>query len=123
RQSLIRIEWASGPTQLTTAEFRDVESPSISIGALTSVAAQATTPLPIVLPSGPETLSVAFVSRAFFDMLGTTPVAGRVITAADGAPSAAPVALISERLWRRAFDGSPRALQQPLTIAERSFAI
>ena len=120
RKDLIRIDWASASTALTTSEFRAIESQQIR--SFSTIAAQGVTPLPIVLPSGAETLSVAFVSRRLFETLGTGVVLGRVLTAADGESSAAPVALISERLWRRAFNGRG-VLETPLTIAGRSFSI
>ena len=117
RQSLIRIEWASGVPLLTTAEFRAIDAqPAVSMRPL---AAQATTPLPLSLPSGNETLSVAFVSGELFAAVGTKPALGRLLTAAD----AGSAVVISERLWRRAFNGDPGILHSSLTIAARSFPI
>jgi predicted permease len=66
---------------------------------------------------------VAFVSPSFFDTLGTSAVAGRLLRAGDADASAPPAALISERLWRRVFHGSPAVLQTSLTIAGRAFPL
>src|SRR5687768_15742220 len=121
RRGLIRLDWARGDTRLTTAEFRALTEQRPR--AFSRLAAQGTSPLPIILGSGPETLSVAFVSDRFFDTLGTRPVIGRLLGAADADPSAAPVAVMSERLWRRAFGASPAILHDSLTIAGRPFPL
>ena len=114
---MLKCDWASSNTLLTTAEFREIEAQQTRSFAI--LAAQGTTALPIALPSGLETLSVAFVSRGFFDALGTTAVHGRTIAAATDAAAAPPVALVSERLWRRAFNGELGVLETLLTIAGR----
>ena len=88
----------------------------------TSVAAQGDLLLPAFLPSGPATISVAFVSRDFFRTLGTQPIRGRLL---DGIRSdqAASVAVVSEGLWRGAFNGDEGILGRALTIGGRAFTI
>src|SRR5262245_28908861 len=81
RDELIRIDWAAAATLVTSEEFRAIESQRPR--SLTLLAAQGTTPLPVALPSGPETVSVAFVSSSLFETLGTSPVIGRFPGAAD----------------------------------------
>ena len=52
-------------------------------------------------------LQGAIVSAEFFEMLRARPLLGRVFTAADEAPGAAPVILLSYDTWRRHFGGDP----------------
>lgn len=56
------------------------------------------------------------VSDTYFDLLGARPARGRGFTAADDAPGAAAVAVISDGFWRRVFGGDPQALGRRLTI-------
>jgi predicted permease len=46
------------------------------------------------------------VSGDYFEVLGVTAAQGRLITADDDQPSAEPVAVISDRLWRSRFGGA-----------------
>ncbi|HEY9384787.1 MAG TPA: ABC transporter permease, partial [Gemmatimonadales bacterium] len=72
------------------------------------------------------------VSSEFFSVLKVTPLLGRTFQPGEDAPGAAPVAVISEGLWRRRFgadlaligksiqiDGTPR---QVVGVVPRSFA-
>jgi putative ABC transport system permease protein len=59
----------------------------------------------------PVRVEGAYVSASLFPMLGKAPVLGRGFTAEDDSPGRpAPVALISDRLWRERFDASPDAI-------------
>jgi predicted permease len=51
-------------------------------------------------------LEAAYVSREFFDVLGTPPVLGRYPTPAEQIPGADRVAVLSESLWRSSFGGA-----------------
>src|SRR5580765_7073438 len=102
RRTLVRVEWTPGIRLLTTAEFEAVEPQRIQ--SFTAVAAQGMSSLPVMLPSGPEALQVAFVSPHLFAALGTRPAAGRLLAPEDSIADAAPVAALSERLWRSAFN-------------------
>lgn len=50
---------------------------------------------------GPKLIPAAFVSGDFLEILGVRPLLGRYIVSADDTPSAAPVAVLSYRLWQR----------------------
>src|SRR5437762_8039392 len=69
RPGLIRVDWADRNVLLTTTEFDAIELQGIP--SFTTVAAQGNSSLPVMLPAGPETVSVAFVSARFFETLGT----------------------------------------------------
>jgi predicted permease len=70
-----------------------------------------------------ERLPVAMVSAAFFPLLGVQPVTGRPLLPADDRLGAAPVALISEGLWRRKLGSSPAALGGTLTLSGTAYVI
>lgn len=59
----------------------------------------------------------------FFRALGVQPKLGRVFTAQELGPNAAPVALIGERLWRSAFAGDPGVLQRSVRLNGAPHAI
>jgi predicted permease len=70
-----------------------------------------------------EQVSAEFITRNFFSLLGVNPMLGRTFTPAEEQPGAAPVALISEGLWRRKFDASPKILGQGITLDGRDFTV
>ncbi len=71
----------------------------------------------------PERVPAEMVSASFFRLLQVRPVHGRTFVASDDRVGAAPVALISESLWRRKFAASPAAIGQTLTLSGRSYVI
>jgi predicted permease len=121
RRDLVRVVWTPGATLLTTTEFEAIEPQRIQ--SFRALAAQGMSPLPVRLPAGPEALPVAFVSAQFFAALGTQPIAGRLLDAGDAVAEAQPVVLLSERLWRIAFNGDRGVLGRALVVGGRAFAI
>ena len=121
RRTLVRVQWTPSTTLLTTAEFEAIESQGIQ--SFTAIAAQGMSSLPVMLPAGPEALQVAFVSPHLFAALGTRPVAGRLLGPGDSIADAAPVAVLSERLWGSAFNGDRGVLGRALVVGGRAFTI
>ena len=121
RRNLIRLNWMAQSALFTTPELESLEQ--LRPPALASIAAQGDRTLPVVLPSGSTALSVALVSAGYFDTLGTQPVIGRLLTAADGTPGAPPSAVVSEDLWRGSFDGAPDAIGRAIVVGGRAFTI
>ncbi len=64
--------------------------------------------------SSPEQVQGASVTAGFFSMLGVQPVIGRSFTTGEDQPGAASLALISESIWKRRFNGSPNILGQTI---------
>ncbi|MGE0042706.1 MAG: ABC transporter permease [Vicinamibacterales bacterium] len=58
----------------------------------------------------PEQLASRRVTWNIFDVLGVRPALGRAFVETDDTPGAAPVAIISDRLWRTHFGGDPGVL-------------
>ena len=63
------------------------------------------------------------VSSSFFTILGARPMLGRAFEAADDAPNAAPIALLSNRLWTEYFNGNPGILGAPIQLNGQAFTV
>ncbi len=70
-----------------------------------------------------EQVNANFISASYFAVLGVPPLFGREFTLAEEQPGAAPVALISEGLWRRKFNAAPNILGQTVTLDGKTFSI
>src|SRR3954452_25048734 len=64
----------------------------------------------------PEELPEQIVNATLFPMLGVSAAHGRVFTSADDTSEAAPVALISDRLWHRRFGADPKAVNRVIRL-------
>lgn len=64
-----------------------------------------------------------FVSSNFFGVLGVQPLAGREFTEAEEQIGAAPVAMISEGLWRKKFNSDGKVLGQTIRLDGEGFTI
>jgi predicted permease len=80
---------------------------------------------PVSLGSGrePQRVRGQMVTGNFFTTLGVVPAAGRLLTSADDQPGGAPVVVLSDRLWRQQFGGSPDILSSPIVINGHSFTV
>jgi predicted permease len=63
-----------------------------------------------------EPAGAAWVSGRYFDTLQLTPLAGRLLIAADDTPAATPVVVLSHDYWSRRFGADPRIVGQALLI-------
>ena len=71
-----------------------------------------------------ERISGALVSGNYFDVLGVKPAAGRLIQPSESeVEDANPVAVISERLWRRTFGAAPSAVGQTISLNSHRYTI
>jgi predicted permease len=72
----------------------------------------------------PERLWGSVASANYFDVLGVQPVLGRgFLPAEDRAPEAAPVAVISYRLWQSHFGGSASVLGQEINVNRHAYSV
>lgn len=88
--------------------FYDIRSQSKTIdGAVAYSSSQS-----FLYESGaePERFSGALVTHDLWPVLGVKPLLGRGISAKEDRFGQAPVAVISERMWRRRFGGDPRII-------------
>jgi hypothetical protein len=63
-----------------------------------------------------ERVDGSFVTGNYFRMLGAQAQLGRIIMESDDQPSAAPVAVISDRFWRKEFGARADAIGRSITI-------
>lgn len=68
-------------------------------------------------------ISVLRVTSGFFRTFDTQPTIGRDFTAADMAPNAAAVIVLSDALWRLRFNADPGILGSGITLGNRSFTV
>jgi len=71
----------------------------------------------------PEQVSGQFVSSDFFSIFGVKPLMGRAIAPGEDEIGAAPIALISEGLWRRKFGSAPDILGKGITLDGDAYTI
>src|SRR5262249_23578792 len=70
-----------------------------------------------------EPIEVQFVSSEFFAVVGVEPVLGRSFAPGEDEIGAAPLAIISERLWQRKYGGSPAAPGQTVPLGNPVYTI
>jgi predicted permease len=121
RSTLVHIRWIGGEGLLTHAEFETLERELAPV--LDGVVAQRERQLPVLLPSGTATTTVAFVSARFFETLGTVAARGRLLERSDGPDAPWPAAVISEVFWHRHYGGHPDVVGRTITIGGRPFVI
>lgn len=74
--------------------------------------------------SGPERLHGMRVTHGFFEMLGVRPALGRLFSEEDDRPGVARrAALLSHRLWKRRFGGSPDVVGRAVRINDLDYRI
>jgi len=64
----------------------------------------------------PEVVTVAYVSWDLLPLVGVEPIVGRSFTSVEGITGGPNVALISHRLWQRAFEGRSDVLGRALVL-------
>ena len=65
---------------------------------------------------GTQTLKTTFTTANLFTLLGVDPVLGRNFMPADDEPNASRVILISDRVWRITFGGSPSVIGREIQL-------
>ena len=71
----------------------------------------------------PDTVYAQSVSGNYFSVLGITPAAGRLLTAADDRHDAPAAAVIGYELWQRRFGGDPGAVGRAIVLNGVSFTV
>ena len=74
-------------------------------------------------PDALEPVGAAFVSGKYFDTLGLSPFAGRLLSAADDQPGAAPAVVITHTYWLRRFAGDPSIVGSTMLLEGRQVPI
>ncbi len=71
----------------------------------------------------PSLVNASVVTSEFFSLFGEKPLAGRVFFRDDAKAGAAPVAILSENLWRASFRADPNVIGSSISLDKRSFTV
>src|SRR5437762_4048255 len=71
----------------------------------------------------PERVSCASVTRNFFNTIGLPPELGRTFSQDEDKVGAPPVAVISDRVWRRVFNADPGVLGRSITLHDQNYTV
>lgn len=71
----------------------------------------------------PFLVNTAVVTPEVFSLLGIDPLAGRTLLPEDGGHGAAPVVVLSEKLWRGRFAADPNIVGSSLNLDKRAFTV
>src|SRR5436190_6864766 len=70
-----------------------------------------------------ERVSTASVTRNFFNVIGLSPQIGRVFSEDEDKVGAPPVVIISDRIWQRVFNRSPKAIGHSIVLHDQNFTV
>jgi putative ABC transport system permease protein len=79
--------------------------------------------LDYVADGEPVSLRAALVSKGFFDILGATPLHGRVFSPDEYDEGRTNVVILSHSLWQRRFGGDPAIIGKTLTLDEQPMTV
>ena len=71
----------------------------------------------------PERVSCTSVTRNLFNVVGMSAQIGRPFSEAEDKVGAPPVVVISDRLWRRAFNADPSVLGRSITLHDQNYTV
>jgi predicted permease len=120
--SIYTSDFSSGPYGETSyPDFRSMQDASTTFSALAAHDGGASALLRT--RESVERIRRVAVSAEFFPILRVSPRSGRLIGSEDFSEGAAPVAVVSEQLWRRTLGGAVDVLQQHVSIDGVSYAV
>jgi predicted permease len=114
----VRPDNANAPFSL--AEFMDYRSRTERLSGLSAYGNWSAS---LAGDYATDRLQGARVSANTFDLLGSAPIAGRLLHESDDGPEAPPVVVISHRLWQRLFGGAFDIIGRPVRINAESFTV
>jgi len=104
--------------------YPDLEAMRDGQHSFAGITAINVTPMSLTGKGKPERFWGTLTSANYFDVLGVRPILGRgFLPAEDQTPGAAPVAVISYRLWQTHFGGNPDILNQTIEINQHPYTI
>jgi putative ABC transport system permease protein len=71
----------------------------------------------------PERVGTANVTASFFKVIGLAPTLGRTFSEEEDRVGGPGLAVISERLWGRAFNRDPQVLGKPITLHDQTYTL
>jgi predicted permease len=124
-QRLLQL-WQSTPVlpqlQASVPDFQDWHAQTHSFAQMAAYTFQEMNRITLVGQGEPEIVRGVDATADLFPTMGIQPLLGRVLTPADE-HAKRPVALISEKLWRRKFAADPAILGRTLRFETESFTV
>src|SRR5688572_27922218 len=101
----VEVQREAGGMAVTGAGWEALKGQAPSVDA--ALYGGLTAPVSLVAQSNTLSVEPQRVSAGYFRVLGVPPAIGREFTAEEDVPGGALVAILSDRLWRSAFNGDP----------------
>ena len=111
------------PDELSALSYRDFQQCREQNRVFSEMAGNAFHDLTLTGAGEPSVVNTADVTPEIFALLGVKPLAGRTLVPEDGEQGAAPVAVVSENLWRSRFGANPSLIGQSVSLDMRSFTV
>jgi putative ABC transport system permease protein len=111
------------PEALLGISYRDFNQSRDQNGVFSEMAGNAFHDLTLTGAGEPFIVNTADVTPQIFSLLGARPLAGRTLLPEDGKQGAAPVAVVSENLWRSRFGSDPALIGHSITLDMRPFTV
>jgi putative ABC transport system permease protein len=108
------------PGQVTGPNFLDWRAQNTVFEHLAAIKR---TNVNLTLPDHAERIDLAQTSADFFDVFGVGPQLGRLFVAADEQAGHAPVAVLSDALWRRRFAADPTLVGQQVNLDGTAYTV
>jgi putative ABC transport system permease protein len=119
----IIVSKQGGGVNRTGASYPDFLDWRSGNHAFSSVAAYQETFFTLTGHGRPKLMAGTDATPSLFSILGVTPLLGRAFTWQDERPASAPVALISESLWRSRYGASPDLIGETIKLNEKPFTV
>jgi predicted permease len=71
----------------------------------------------------PERVNVMSTQSELLKMLGAQATVGRVLLPEDDRPGGAPIAILSDRLWKRLFSADPRVIGKTIDLSGKAYTV
>ena len=107
----------------TGVSYPDFQDWRAQNGVFTELAGNQEHDLTVTGRGEPFVADTAVVTAGLFDVLQVAPLRGRTFVPEDGRPGAAPVAIVSEKLWRSRFGADPHLVGSSINLDKRSFTV
>ena len=111
------------PDALSALSYRDFRECREQNRVFSEMAGNAFHDLTLTGAGEPSIVNTADVTPEIFSLLGVKPLAGRTLLPEDGKQGAAPVAIVSENLWRGRFGSNPNLIGQSISLDMRAFTV
>ncbi len=111
------------PDALSAISYRDFTQLRAQNRVFSEMAGNAFHDLTLTGAGEPSIVNTGAVTPEIFSLLGAKPLAGRTLLPEDGKQGAAPVAIVSENLWRSRFGANPALIGQAIALDMRSFTV